>query len=154
MGGDVQYVLGPDSLARLMAADGFTFSQTDLLSELYAANVAPYADNAVTYFPADSSFDLISWKQFYSRGIGFQPVATSQILGKENGGKERQPASRPAASLLRFQVLDGFQQHAVRHFVAGGARSAAERGQFVVLLPTQEPLALGVFDGQVVTLVG
>ena len=40
--------------------------------------------------------------------------------------------NRPTLLLhLRFQVLDGFQQHAVRHFVAGRAFSAAERGQFV-----------------------
>ena len=58
--GDVQYVLGPDSLARLMAADNFTFSQSDLLSELYAANVATYADNAVTYYGGGSSFDLMT----------------------------------------------------------------------------------------------
>ena len=58
--GDVQYVLGPDSLARLMAADGLTFSQPDLLDELYAASVARYADNYVTYYGGDCSFNLMT----------------------------------------------------------------------------------------------
>ncbi len=69
---DVQYVLGPDSLARLMAANSLTFSEfagdadpagalsSALEAGSVAANLASYADDAAGYYPASGSFDLMT----------------------------------------------------------------------------------------------